>query len=228
MATGYAFGQVMVLEQGLRRKICLTLGTAAIVLFIVLRGFNLYGDPRPWSAPKPVAASQTQATQTQAAQTQPSAAQPPAQAAPNPAPKRPQAPAWISFLNTNKYPASLLFLLMTLSPLLLALPFLENAAGPVASVFKTFGRVPFFYYMLHIPLIHLAAIVVSWLRLGFVSPWLFLNHPVMIPPAPQGYVWSLGLLYLVFAIVVAILYLPCRWFAGFKERHKDVGFLSYL
>lgn len=117
---------------------------------------------------------------------------------------------------------------MTLGPLLLALPFLERAGGHVASVFTTFGRVPFFYYVLHIPLIHLAAIVVSLLRSGSVSPWLFLNHPVMIPPAPQGYVWSLGLLYVVFVIVVGALYLPCRWFAGLKQRRKDINFLSYL
>jgi hypothetical protein len=51
---------------------------------------------------------------------------------------------------------------------------------------------------------------------------------VMIPPAPEGYVWSLGLLYLVTAIVVLVLYFPCRWFAGVKRRRKDVRFLSYL
>jgi hypothetical protein len=114
---------------------------------------------------------------------------------------------------------------MTLGPTILVLPFLEKAGG---GVLTTFGRVPFFYYMLHIPLIHLAAIFVSLLRTGSVSPWLFLNHPVMIPPAPEGYVWSLGLLYLVWASVVVVLYFPCRWFAGLKQRRKDIGFLSYL
>jgi hypothetical protein len=117
---------------------------------------------------------------------------------------------------------------MTLGPTLLILPFLEKASGPLAGVLTTFGRVPFFYYVLHIPLIHLAASVVSLLRSGSVSPWLFLNHPVMIPSAPEGYVWSLGLLYLVFAIVVVALYFPCRWFAGLKQRRKDIAFLSYL
>ena len=117
---------------------------------------------------------------------------------------------------------------MTLGPLLLLMPFLDSAAGPIAGVLTTFGRVPFFYYMLHIPLIHLAAIVVSLLRFGSVSPWLFLNHPVMIPPAPETYVWSLGLLYLVWLIVVVVLYFPCRWFAQVKQRRKDIAFLSYL
>jgi hypothetical protein len=189
-------------------------------LFLVLRGFNLYGDPRPWSSPPP-------APHTQAAN--PAASSPTAaHAAPSPAPRPPQRPAWISFLSTNKYPASLLFLLMTLGPTILVLPFLEKAGGGVAGVLTTFGRVPFFYYVLHIPLIHLAAIVVSLLRTGAISPWLFLNHPVMIPPAPEGYVWSLGLLYLVWAIVLVALYFPCRWFAGVKQRRKDIGFLSYL
>jgi uncharacterized membrane protein len=216
MALGYAFGRVVTMEAGSRRRICVSLGTAAIVLFLVLRGFNLYGDPRPWSSPKSTPPA------VQAQQSGPGGQG--SQAASNPAPRRPQTPAWISFLSTTKYPASLLFLLMTLGPMLLVFPFLEKGGG----VLTMFGRVPFFYYVLHIPLIHLAAIFVSLARFGSVSPWLFLNHPVMIPPAPQGYVWSLGLLYLVWAIVVAVLYFPCRWFAGLKQRRKDIGFLSYL
>jgi len=117
---------------------------------------------------------------------------------------------------------------MTLGPMLLVLPFLENAGGQVAAVLKIFGRVPFFYYVLHIPLIHLAAVIVSLLRTGSVAPWLFMNHPVMNPPSPPGYVWGLGLLYLVWVIVVTLLYIPCRWFAGVKQQRKDIGFLSYL
>jgi len=212
MTLGYAFGRVVIMDAGPRRRVCLALGATAVALFLVLRGFNLYGDPRPWVRPTPPTVQAQQSPQGGA------------QAAPTPAPRRPQAPTWISFLNTTKYPASLLFLLMTLGPMLLVFPFLEKAGG----VLTTFGRVPFFYYVLHIPLIHLAAIFVSLVRTGSVSPWLFLNHPVMIPPAPQGYVWSLGLLYLVWAIVVVALYFPCRWFASLKQRRKDIGFLSYL
>lgn len=226
MALGYVFGRVMITDELSRRKICLTLGTTCIVAFLVLRGFNLYGDPRPWVAPVHPASvqSQTSGAPASAAATSPA----PQQAAPATPPRRPQAPAWISFLNTTKYPASLLFLMMTLGPMLLALPLLENAGGRVATVLRIFGRVPFFYYILHIPLIHLAALFVSLLRTGSVAPWLFMNHPVMNPPSPPGYVWSLGLLYLVWLIVVAVLYLPCRWFAGLKQRRKDIGFLSYL
>ena len=175
----------------------------AIALFLVLRGFNLYGDPRPWVAPAPSANAQSQNAPHPSATASTTTASPAAQqSAPATPPRRPQAPAWISFLNTTKYPASLLFLLMTLGPMLLVLPFLENAGGRATGVLKIFGRVPFFYYVLHIPLIHLAAVIVSLLRTGSVAPWLFMNHPVMNPPSPPGYVWSLGLLYLVWVIVV--------------------------
>jgi uncharacterized membrane protein len=126
-------------------------------------------------------------------------------------------PALFRLLNQNKYPASQLFLLMTLGPTIALLPLAERARGAAGDVLATFGRVPFFYYLLHIPVIHAAAIVVSLVREGRVNPWLFANHPMMPPPVPAGYTWGLPLLYLVFAIVIAILYVPCRWFARVKK-----------
>ncbi len=104
-------------------------------------------------------------------------------------------------LNQRKYPASTLFLMMTLGPMLAFLPFAEGMRGRVASILSTFGRVPMFYYLLHIPLIHASALVVSLIRTGRIDPWLFGNHPMAPPPVPDGYRWSLPLLYLVFAIV---------------------------
>jgi hypothetical protein len=163
----------------------------------VLRGFNLYGDPRPWHA---------------AAQGRNGV---------------PPMPAWLSFLNTTKYPASLLFLLMTLGPIIVLIPLLEGLHGTLARQIIIFGRVPFFYYMLHIPLIHALALVVSKIRLGFVSPWLFTNHPMGNPEPPPGYVWSLPLLYLIWGIAIVLLYLPCRWFAEVKARRND-WWLKYL
>jgi uncharacterized membrane protein len=136
-------------------------------------------------------------------------------------------PAVLAFLNTSKYPASLLFLLMTLGPLITLLPLVEGAKGRLAQILETFGRVPLFYYILHIPLIHLAAIAVSLVRTGAVNPWLFANHPLNPGPAPAGYMWSLPLLYLIWAIVVTLLYFPCRWYAALKARRKSV-WLSYL
>jgi uncharacterized membrane protein len=190
MAAGYAFGTIAVMPAPQRRRACLAIGGAAILLFLVLRGFNLYGDPNRWSAGG-------------------------------------RLPALFSFLAATKYPASLDFLLMTLGPTILILPLLEGAHGTVARVLTVFGRVPFFYYALHIPLIHVLAIVVSKVRLGEVSWWLFTNHPSGNPPPPDGYTWSLPLLYLVWAIAVAILYVASRWFAELKARRSD-WWLSYV
>jgi len=83
---------------------------------------------------------------------------------------------------------------MTLGPMIALLPFAERARGPVGRVLAVFGRVPLFYYLLHIPAIHAAALVVSWAREGRVNPWLFANHPMLPPPVPPGYMWSLPLL----------------------------------
>jgi uncharacterized membrane protein len=136
-------------------------------------------------------------------------------------------PSYLAFLATSKYPASLEFLLMTLGPMFVALSFAERWRGKAADVLTTFGRVPFFYYLLHIPLIHAAACVVSLVREGRIDPWLFGNHPMDPGAAPPGYTWSLALLYLVFVICVSALYLPCRWYARLK-REKRSPWLSYL
>ena len=136
-------------------------------------------------------------------------------------------PALFRLLNQRKYPASPLFLLMTLGPTLMFIAAAERMRGRVADVIATFGRVPLFFYLLHIPLIHALAVVVSVIREGAVNPWLFGNHPFAPPPVPAGYRWSLWLLYLVFAIAVALLYVPCRWFARVRSADKT-GLLRFL
>src|SRR6266550_3048221 len=192
MAAGYWFGTVLTLEPGRRNRICVRLGLGATALFLVLRGFNLYGDPRPWNSGTPM-------------------------------------PVLLSFLNTTKYPASLSFLLMTLGPTIALIPLLDRVRGRVAQWLTVFGRVPFFYYVLHIPLIHALALVVSKIRTGTVDLWLFTNHPMGNPPPPEGYTWSLGLLYLVWAIAVVILHFPCRRYADLKLRRSDQSrWLKYL
>lgn len=134
-------------------------------------------------------------------------------------PSSPEAPpALFRLLGQQKYPASQLFLLMTLGPLVALVPWAEKARGWVADALELFGRVPLFYYLFHILLIHLAAMGVSLLRTGAVDPWLFANHPLLTPPPPGGYPWSLALLYLVFALVLPVLVLGCRWYAARKAR----------
>ena len=191
MAAGYAFGAILTLEPTRRNRLCLGIGLGAVALFIILRSFNLYGDPRPWVS---------------------------AAVSPD---GGPGMPALFSFLNTTKYPASLSFLLMTLGPMIALIPILERARGPLVKPITLFGRVPFFFYMLHIPLIHLLALLASIISMGEVSGWLFMNHPMGSPPPPEGYTWGLGTLYFVWAGAILILYYPCTWFADVKARRTE-------
>jgi uncharacterized membrane protein len=191
MAAGYAFGTVFALDAARRRRICLGLGASAVVLFLVLRGLNGYGDPRQWQLADSGVATV------------------------------------LSFLNTSKYPASFVFLLMTLGPALLVLPWFEGAHSGLVRVLQVFGRVPMFYYLLHIPLIHLLAVVVSLVRHGSVSRWLFENHPMGNGPPPPGYMWPLWLLYLVTGVAVLLLYPACRWF-GRVKKESGRRWLSYI
>jgi uncharacterized membrane protein len=128
-------------------------------------------------------------------------------------------------LNQTKYPASQLYLLMTLGPLIALMPFAERAHGWLADVLATFGRVPLFYYLLHIPLIHTTALVVNYLREGNAHGEWYATAPFTW--FPEEYHWGLPLLYLVFAIVVVLLYFPCRWFARAKARRRN-GWLRYF
>ena len=133
----------------------------------------------------------------------------------------------LEFLNATKYPASLSFLLMTLGPTIAVLPLVEGARGAIARWLTVFGRVPFFYYVLHIPLIHALALIVSAVRLGEISPWLFADHPMAPPPPPEGYAWSLPQLYLVWSVAIVMLYFASRWYANLKARRTD-WWLRYL
>lgn len=127
----------------------------------------------------------------------------------------------LGFLNPAKYPPSLQFLLMTLGPTILLIPFLENVRSKVSDWLRVFGQVPFFFYVLHIPLIHLTALLISLVRTPGSTGWLIANHPMMPPEVPPGYRWSLTLLYLVWATVVMILYFACRWYARVKASSKN-------
>ncbi|HYC33859.1 MAG TPA: heparan-alpha-glucosaminide N-acetyltransferase domain-containing protein [Gemmatimonadales bacterium] len=128
----------------------------------------------------------------------------------------------LSFLNTTKYPPSLLFLLMTLGPAIILLPALERLSGPPARFLGTIGRVPLFYYLLHIYLIHATALAVGTLA-GF-PPSMFLT---LWARPPEGWGYPLPVVYLVWAGVVLALYPACRWFAAVKARRRD-AWLGYL
>jgi uncharacterized membrane protein len=129
-------------------------------------------------------------------------------------------PALFRLLNQRKYPASPLFLLMTLGPSIALLPLMERARKGIADVLCTFGRVPLFYYLLHIPLIHATALVVWYLRDGAFGAERFATAPYVFIQDPQQQ-WSLALLYLVFAIDLVLLYVACRWYMHVKATRPS-------
>jgi uncharacterized membrane protein len=132
----------------------------------------------------------------------------------------------LSFLNVEKYPPSFHFLLMTLGPILIALALLERAGGCLAEIPATFGRVPLFFYVLHLYGIHLLAVGAAWLRYGRAD-WLFGLNWFFRDGYPPDYGYNLLGVYLVWLAVMAALYPACRWFAALKRR-SGRWWLSYL
>jgi len=134
----------------------------------------------------------------------------------------------LSFLNCWKYPPSLCYLLMTLGPSITFIAIFDRPLGPLARRIVTFGRVPMFFYFLHILLIHGGVVLFDFIRFGDsplgiggtgVSSQTFVKWP--------NYGVSLPWVYVVWITAVVILYFPCRWYAGVKKRHPG-GILSYM
>lgn len=134
---------------------------------------------------------------------------------------------FLSFLNTQKYPPSLLYLLMTLGPSIILLAMFEKRSGergPIARFFIMFGRVPLFFYLLQWPTAHLISVLLHFVA-GKPVAWLF-RSPLDFSPLPNvGF--NLVVVYLSWIAGVALLYPLCRWFEGVKRRRKD-WWLSYL
>jgi uncharacterized membrane protein len=187
MALGYTLGGVFELEPGFRRRTLVALGVTFISAFVLMRLFNGYGDPGPWSV-------------------QPTALY-----------------TVFSFLNVEKYPPSLLYVLVTIGPGMLLLAALENARGAVARFFETFGRVPFIVYLAHIYLIHLLSGLLG-LATGYGTEIL---TSFAFTSFPQTWGYSLPVVYLAWILVVALLYPLAKWFSSVKRRRKD-WWLSYL
>jgi hypothetical protein len=174
------------------------LGSAMIALFILLRLTNLYGNP-----PAGLGGVSQGDFHLQAALEK----------------------TVILFLDVEKYPPSLQFLLMTLGPSFLLLAALDQDRVPRgAGSFLTFGRVPMFFYVLHLYVIHLLAVIVAALH-GEPISWLF--HGAIFGDPPPGYGYNLPFVYLMWIAAVALLYFPCRWFAHLKQTRHD-WWLSYL
>jgi uncharacterized membrane protein len=128
----------------------------------------------------------------------------------------------LSFINCEKYPPSLLYLMMTIGPALVLLAVFEGARGRLARWITTFGRVPFLYYVAHIYLLHLLAGAMVLAIYDDLS-WMTASPP----SKPADYGLSLPGVYAVWLIALAMLYPLCRWFAGLKQRRKE-WWWSYL
>lgn len=141
----------------------------------------------------------------------------------------------LSFLNVTKYPPSLLFLLMTLGPAMLALALFEsNKLAAVRSdslwhgirtFFVTFGRVPLFFYLLQWPTAHFLSVIVHLIA-GKPVGWMFGSQPNFNGP-PPGMGFNLVVVYACWIVGVLLLYPLCKWFAGVKARRRN-WWLSYL
>lgn len=133
----------------------------------------------------------------------------------------------ISFFNPSKYPPSLLYLLMTLGAAFLFLANTENLKGCVVNFFCTFGRVPFFYYILHLYAIHIAAMVFAQLS-GFGWRKFILDNWIGFEPNMAGYGFRLWVVYLVWIGIILLLYPLCKRFDQYKQANKQKWWLSYL
>jgi len=139
---------------------------------------------------------------------------------------QPDMPFLFRMLAQQKYPPSQLYLLMTLGPLIALVPFAEKVRGWFADILITFGRVPLFYYILHILLIHVSALVVNFIRTGNPHQDWYGTAPYLELAENQR--WGLPILYLDYFIIVVILYFVCRSYARYKLSHPEKKWLKYL
>ena len=130
-----------------------------------------------------------------------------------------------SFLNTNKYPPSLQYSSMTLGPALLVLALTENIKAGWTKVVSVYGKVPFFYYVIHFYLIHTLCVIVFFATGHTASQIVDNQTPFLFRPQTFGF--NLWIVYGVWIFVVSVLYLPCKWFSNYKMQHRR-WWLSYV
>ncbi|MBC7768605.1 MAG: DUF1624 domain-containing protein [Phycisphaerales bacterium] len=204
IALGYGMGAVFMEAPAKRDRTLLMLGLAMIAAFLVLRGFDLYGNPYADARGGPFGASVAWQDQ-------------------------PELGAQImGFMDVQKYPPSLHFVLATLGIVFTLWPLLARVRGPVAAFLTTFGAVPFFFYVLHIYLIHVLAIAANAALGRDVSPFFnYLVNGFTGMPAMQQIGFSLPWVYAAWIVVLALLYPLCRYWQQLKARRRD-WWLSYL
>ena len=193
MSLGYCFGSYYdrSYDPSKRKKLFNTIGITAIILFVILRGINVYGNLLPWK-------DYVRFVKTS-----------------------------FSFFNLTKYPPSLDFLLVTLGAAFLFLANTEKLKGAVVNFFCVFGRVPFFFYIIHLYLLHILALIAAELT-GFGWEKMILSAPVLRVEELKGFGFNLAVVYLVWLLVIIMLYPLCKKFDTYKQNNKDKWWLSYL
>jgi uncharacterized membrane protein len=190
---GFSMGSLFESDSDSARRTLLWAGVGTLAFFVLLRATNAYGNPGALIAHSSPGDWHLLPTLSKTI---------------------------ILFFDVEKYPPSLQFLLMTLGPILILLA-IGGARfwGWFGRVLETYGRVPLFFYILHLYAIHLAAVLLGFLTRQPVG-WLFhggffLNYP----PEGQPYGHGLGVVCAMWAAVILLLYWPCAWFASVKENH---------
>lgn len=202
IALGYGLGAIFTEAPAKRDRTVLLLGLAMLAAFFVLRWLNIYGDPQFATGPEAVARDWREQSTV--------------------------AAAAMVFLDVQKYPPSLQFTLVTLGVVLTIFPLLSRLPDVVRSVLNTFGAVPFFFYLLHIYLIHLLAIAANAAMGRDVGGMFnYMINVFMTPERLSGLGFSLVWTYVAWIVVLALLYPLCRYWQGLKARRRD-WWLSYL
>jgi uncharacterized membrane protein len=193
MPLGYYFGEFYKpsYESQPRKKTLLQIGIGLTILFFIIRGINLYGDPYLWSSQQ----------------------------------------SWsytiMSFFKVTKYPPSLLYLLITIGPSIILLSFAENWKGWLFDKLVIIGRVPMFFYIIHLYIIHLVALL-AVIATGFNKSDMFIDVWVTMQAGLKGYGFNLGVVYIIWFLLIIGLYPISSWYNNFKSNNRDKWWLSYL
>jgi uncharacterized membrane protein len=139
--------------------------------------------------------------------------------------QRTQLYSWLSFINLSKYPPSLDYITLTVGTAMIVLGWLDRIQKDSFSFVRVFGRVPFFFYILHIYLIHTLTVILFYVQ-GYTSKDI---APQRVPFAfrPDHFGFGLPGVYLLWVAVILILFPLCQWYDNYKTTHKK-WWLSYI
>jgi len=194
MMLGYCAGKLFSPQFDIsrRKKLLTQMGIGLLVLFFILRGINVYGDPVVWST------------------------------------QRNELYTFFSFMNIHKYPPSLLYMCVTIGCALLLLPYLEKLENRFTKIMVVFGRTAFFYYILHLYLIHVLAMISFYIHGHTLSQIAETDSVFKWKFVVPGEGFSLIGVYAVWIFVIVCLYPVCKWYDQYKTNHKEKWWLSYL